>query len=279
MSDTTEARVSPVKVAVVQFEPRVGVENLQRNTDAVTQRIGRAADQGAGLIVLPELATTGYVFQTREEAFAHAEAVPDGATVELLSRLAAERDLYLVACIVERDGDRLYDTAVLVGPTGYVGRYRKTHLWNTEKLWFTPGDEGYKVFDTPIGRIGLPAVIKTRRFGYDGKGQVRLSGAANEAAAAWEAVKGQPCILEGFVSFEAEFSVILVRGADGDIRFWDSPQNVHVDGILATSTLPAPALIQSQTDAARALAAKTHARHRPRRRGQRTCASHIPPTE
>lgn len=155
MSDTTEARVSPVKVAVVQFEPRVGVENLQRNTDAVTQRIGRAADQGAGLIVLPELATTGYVFQTREEAFAHAEAVPDGATVELLSRLAAERDLYLVACIVERDGDRLYDTAVLVGPTGYVGRYRKTHLWNTEKLWFTPGDEGYKVFDTPIGRIGL----------------------------------------------------------------------------------------------------------------------------
>ena len=110
--------------------------------------------------------------------------------------------------------------------------------------------------EAAIAQIGTPAILKTNRFGYDGKGQVRLSGAAGEAAAAWEAVKGQPCILEGFVSFEAEFSVILVRGADGDIRFWDSPQNVHIDGILATSTLPAPALIQSQTDTVRALASK-----------------------
>lgn len=155
IADSTDNRVSPVKVAVVQFEPKVGVEYLQRNADAVTERIGRAADNGAGLIVLPELATTGYVFNTREEAFAHAESVPDGPTVELLSGLARERDLYLVACVAERDGDRLFDTAVLVGPSGYIGRYRKTHLWNTEKLWFTPGNEGYVVFDTPIGRIGL----------------------------------------------------------------------------------------------------------------------------
>ncbi|MEB3034809.1 nitrilase family protein [[Mycobacterium] nativiensis] len=155
MTDSIDTRVSPVTVAVVQFEPKVGVENRQRNTDAVTQRIGQAADNGADLIVLPELATTGYVFTTRAEAFAHAEAVPGGATVELLSRLAAARDLYVVACVVERDGDRLFDTAVLVGPSGYIGRYRETHLWNTEKLWFTPGDEGYRVFDTPIGRIGL----------------------------------------------------------------------------------------------------------------------------
>jgi N-carbamoylputrescine amidase len=150
-----DTRVSPVKVAVVQFEPRVGVENLRRNADAVEQRILQAADNGANLIVLPELATTGYVFNTREEAFAHSEPIHDGATVGLLARLARERELYLVACIVERDGDRLFDTAVLIGPTGYIGRYRKTHLWNTEKLWFTPGDEGYSVFDTPIGRIGL----------------------------------------------------------------------------------------------------------------------------
>jgi predicted amidohydrolase len=150
-----DTRVSPVKVAVVQFEPRVGVENLQRNADAVKERILQAAGNGANLIVLPELATTGYVFNTREEAFAHSEPIHDGATVVLLSRLARELDLYLVACIVERDGDRLFDTAVLIGPSGYIGRYRKTHLWNTEKLWFTPGDEGYDVFDTPIGRIGL----------------------------------------------------------------------------------------------------------------------------
>jgi len=107
-----------------------------------------------------------------------------------------------------------------------------------------------------INHIGTPAILKTNRFGYDGKGQVRLTGAPGEAEAAWQAVNAQPCILEGFVTFEMEFSVILARGADGAIGFWDSPRNVHVDGILATSTLPAPALIQSQTDAARALAAK-----------------------
>jgi predicted amidohydrolase len=148
-------RVSPVRVAVAQFEPRVGVENLVRNADAVQQRVLKAADEGADLIVLPELATTGYVFNTREEAFAHSESIHDGATTELLSRLARERNLYVVACIVERDGDRLFDTAVLIGPAGYIGHYRKTHLWNREKLWFTPGDGGFTVFDTPIGRIGL----------------------------------------------------------------------------------------------------------------------------
>ncbi|MFG1622416.1 nitrilase family protein [Kribbella sp. NPDC049227] len=150
-----DRRVSPVRVAVVQFEPRVGVENLKSNAVAVEQRLTAAADAGAGLIVLPELATTGYVFETREEAFAHAEQVPDGRTVESFARIAAERNVYIVGCVAERAGEKLYDTAVLVGPEGYIGRYRKTHLWNTEKLWFTPGDEGFSVFDTKIGRIGL----------------------------------------------------------------------------------------------------------------------------
>jgi N-carbamoylputrescine amidase len=150
-----DTSVSPVRVAVAQFEPRVGVENLKANALAVETRLTAAADAGADLIVLPELATTGYVFETREEAFAHAEAVPDGPTVQSFVRLAAERNVYIVGCVVEQDGQKLFDTAVLVGPDGYIGRYRKTHLWNTEKLWFTPGDEGFSVFDTRIGRIGL----------------------------------------------------------------------------------------------------------------------------
>ncbi|MEV7008631.1 nitrilase family protein [Streptosporangium sp. NPDC051022] len=150
-----DTRVSPVRVAVAQFEPRVGVENLKANALAVEARLTAAAEAGADLIVLPELATTGYVFETREEAFAHAEAVPDGPTVQSFARLAAERNVYIVGCVVEQDGQKLFDTAVLVGPDGYIGRYRKTHLWNTEKLWFTPGDEGFSVFDTRIGRIGL----------------------------------------------------------------------------------------------------------------------------
>lgn len=151
----TDTRVSPVRVAVVQFEPRVGVENLKANAVAVEERLTTAAENGAGLIVLPELATTGYVFESRDEAYAHSEPVPEGRSVEMFARIAANRNLYIVGNVVEESDGRLYDTAVLVGPDGYIGRYRKTHLWNTEKLWFTPGDEGFSVFDTRIGRIGL----------------------------------------------------------------------------------------------------------------------------
>ncbi|MFJ7078952.1 nitrilase family protein [Streptomyces sp. NPDC098781] len=155
VAETNGARVSPARVAVVQFEPQVGVENLKANATAVEQRLNSAGESGASLVVLPELATTGYVFETREEAFAHSESIPDGPSLQMFERIAAQHGMYVVGCIVERDGERLYDTAVLVGPNGYIGRYRKTHLWNTEKLWFTPGDEGFKVFDTRIGRIGL----------------------------------------------------------------------------------------------------------------------------
>jgi N-carbamoylputrescine amidase len=155
MTTDTKPKVSPVRVAVVQFEPRVGVEHLEANAVAVENRLLAATEAGAGLIVLPELATTGYVFESRQEAFAHAEAVPHGATIAMFERIAAERNVYIVGCVAERAGVQLFDTAVLVGPEGYIGRYRKTHLWNTEKLWFTPGDEGFSVYDTKIGRIGL----------------------------------------------------------------------------------------------------------------------------
>jgi predicted amidohydrolase len=149
------APASAAHVAVVQFNPQVGVENRDANTRAVDERLDRAARAGANLIVLPELATTGYTFASREEAYAHAEPVPAGPTVEGWARFAAERGVYLVGCLPELDGVKLFDTAVLVGPEGYIGKYRKTHLWNEEKLWFTPGDLGFPVFDTRIGRIGL----------------------------------------------------------------------------------------------------------------------------
>jgi 5-(carboxyamino)imidazole ribonucleotide synthase len=89
-----------------------------------------------------------------------------------------------------------------------------------------------------LAEVGLPALLKTRRFGYDGKGQARIM-TPDEACAAWTAVGGVPSLLEGFVRFDAEFSVLLCRGADGETLFWDSPRNVHKDGILDTSTVPA----------------------------------------
>jgi 5-(carboxyamino)imidazole ribonucleotide synthase len=106
-----------------------------------------------------------------------------------------------------------------------------------------------------IGQIGTPAILKTSRMGYDGKGQVRIM-PGDDAAAAWAAMDGAPCILEGFVAFDAEFSVILARGEDGAVRFWDSPANVHEHGILATSTVPAGGIVAAQEAEARAMAAR-----------------------
>jgi 5-(carboxyamino)imidazole ribonucleotide synthase len=104
-----------------------------------------------------------------------------------------------------------------------------------------------------LAQIGAPAVLKTRRFGYDGKGQARIM-APDEADAAWEAVRGAACVLEGFVRFDTEFSVLLCRGADGTLRFWESPRNVHKDGILDTSTVPAGADLDAAIAKGRILA-------------------------
>jgi 5-(carboxyamino)imidazole ribonucleotide synthase len=97
-----------------------------------------------------------------------------------------------------------------------------------------------------IADIGLPAILKTRRFGYDGKGQVRLHDAA-EAEAAWAEIGGQPAVLEGFVRFDVEYSVLLARGRDGRSVAWDPVTNVHEDGILALSTVPAAGIVAEQT--------------------------------
>jgi predicted amidohydrolase len=149
--ESPDRRKSPVRIAVVQFDPQVGLENLESNRTAVRERLDRAVGANANLIVLPELATTGYSFGSREEAFSHAEPVPGGRTVGDWAAYAAEHGVYIVGCLPEVEGLRLFDTAVLVGPDGHVGKYRKTHLWNEEKLFFTPGDLGFPVFDTRIG--------------------------------------------------------------------------------------------------------------------------------
>lgn len=104
-----------------------------------------------------------------------------------------------------------------------------------------------------IDRLGAPGILKTRRDGYDGKGQWRIASARDAEGLRLPDV---PLIYEAFVEFEAEFSVILVRGRDGEVRFWDSTRNTHVDGILSTSVLPAGEVIAAQVEAARALARK-----------------------
>lgn len=109
--------------------------------------------------------------------------------------------------------------------------------------------------DDAIAAIGTPSILKTVRLGYDGKGQVRLK-VADDADAAWAAIGEAPAILEAMVRFDHEFSLIVARDQKGSVSFWDAPENVHKDGILTTSIVPAAAIVRQQVPAARALARK-----------------------
>lgn len=104
-----------------------------------------------------------------------------------------------------------------------------------------------------LDSVGSPGILKTRREGYDGKGQWRIM-ADHDAEGI--ALSGEPLLFEGFVHFTAEFSVILCRGQDGRIVFWDSAENTHEGGILARSVVPAGEQVLAQVPAARELAAR-----------------------
>ncbi|MEM7690020.1 MAG: 5-(carboxyamino)imidazole ribonucleotide synthase [Pseudomonadota bacterium] len=108
-------------------------------------------------------------------------------------------------------------------------------------------------FTRAMERVGTPGILKTARDGYDGKGQWRVASAHDAQGVRFP---GRPCVYEGMVDFETEFSVILVRSRDGEVRFWDSTANHHEGGMLVTSTLPAGPLVEAQVDAARDIAAK-----------------------
>ena len=151
MSEHKGRKEAVVKIACCQMEPRVGEKD--RNVETSVAMIKEAAANGARLVVLPELCNSGYVFESRDEAFALSEPVPDGATTRAWMALAAEHHLHIAAGINERDGDLLYNSSVVVGPGGHVGTFRKVHLWNEENLFFEPGNLGFPVFKTPIGRL------------------------------------------------------------------------------------------------------------------------------
>ncbi len=104
--------------------------------------------------------------------------------------------------------------------------------------------------EAAVAAIGLPAVLKTRRFGYDGKGQVTLR-PGDDVAAAWEAIGRQPAILEGFVPFVREVSIVAARRADDAFAAFDVTENVHRDHILHRSTVPATLQADAMRDARR----------------------------
>jgi 5-(carboxyamino)imidazole ribonucleotide synthase len=107
--------------------------------------------------------------------------------------------------------------------------------------------------EAALADLGLPLVLKSRRYGYDGKGQAWIR-SPEGAEAAWDSIAREPAIAEAAVDFTAEFSVIVARWADGRHRFWDSPQNEHRDGILRRSTVPCGEAVAAELEEARAAA-------------------------
>lgn len=142
-----------VTVAGVQMKPKVG--RKAENLETTLRFIEAAADQGAQLIVLPELSNSGYVFASRAEAFSLAESIPDGPSTQAWLEIAAKRNVTIVAGISEREGERLFNSAVVVGPKGLLGTYRKLHLWGDEHLYFEAGDKGLPIFHTEFGRLAV----------------------------------------------------------------------------------------------------------------------------
>ncbi len=107
--------------------------------------------------------------------------------------------------------------------------------------------------DDAVAALGLPLVLKSRRYGYDGKGQAWVHSAA-DAAQAWAAIGEQPAVAEAGIAFDAEFSVILARGIDGSVAFFDSAQNHHEGGILRRSIVPASEAVAGHVEQARRMA-------------------------
>jgi predicted amidohydrolase len=142
--------VVPVRVGFYQYDPQFG--EVAKNLDAVTAKLEQVE---ADLIVLPELFASGYQFVAKEEVEQIAEPLPDGPTTRRLAEVAKRRRMHIVAGLPERCGARCYNSAILVGPGGLLGCYRKTHLFYEETLFFTPGDSGFHVWDIGSAKIGV----------------------------------------------------------------------------------------------------------------------------
>lgn len=141
------------QAAAIQYDCRF--MEKEHNLECLSQLVRQAANQGAKLIVLPEMCATGYYFNSMEQADRMAEEVPGGKTTAWFTALAKELDCYIVAGLPEVEDGKLYNTAILTGPTGYIGRHRKMHHFVPDSTWAKTGDHPIEVFDTPLGKIAI----------------------------------------------------------------------------------------------------------------------------
>ncbi|MGB2869582.1 MAG: nitrilase-related carbon-nitrogen hydrolase [Bacteroidota bacterium] len=139
-----------MKVAVVQTDPVFG--NRNKN---IGDALAMMHSQKADLYVLPELFATGYNFTSREETQTLAEPLEGGETFQAIGQFAKKQRCFVVYGFAEEAEGILYNSSALVGFDGTVGLYRKIHLFDREKLFFSPGNRPFQVFSTPFGRVGI----------------------------------------------------------------------------------------------------------------------------
>lgn len=151
-SASSGSSLTRYRVAALQFNPRLGekVQNIER----LLQLVEEAANEGARLIVLPEMATTGYCWTSREEVAPYVEPIP-GPTTTQFQELATRHDCYIALGLPECDPATgvYYNSLALLGPEGLIGSYRKVHSYIAEPRWARDGDQGFPVWETPLGRL------------------------------------------------------------------------------------------------------------------------------
>ncbi len=142
-----------MKVAAVQMD--VKILEKERNLQKIIENLQAAAHAGAKLVVFPECALSGYCFNSFEEALPVAEKVPGPAT-EKIAAVAKQFDCAVVVGLLERDGNRIYNAAAVIGPNGVLGTHRKIHLLCLGiDRYDRPGDKPFPVFETGHGKVGV----------------------------------------------------------------------------------------------------------------------------
>ena len=141
---------SIIQAGFLQTQPEFGA--VETNLSLAKKLWG---ERKADLLVLPELFNTGYQFQSLAEARNLSEPIPDGPTTRFLMNWARDAGMTIVAGLAERDGKALYNSAVIVGPKGLIGKFRKAHIFDAENNFFEPGNLPFTVFDVGFAKVGI----------------------------------------------------------------------------------------------------------------------------
>src|SRR2546422_3709423 len=144
---------SMVKTKITCVQMDVAIGDVEANRRRIVERMRTAAESGAELVIFPECALTGYCFDSLEEAAPFAEII-DGRSSEAISEVCRETGVQAIAGFIEKEGANFYNAAMLVGPDGVIGNYRKVHLpFLGVDRFLTPGDQPFRVLELSFGRI------------------------------------------------------------------------------------------------------------------------------